>query len=208
MTQAVDDAKSCDPQLLDIEAPSHAWPLKRLTAAVQEAHAAILAEERSTTSRYWQLGQLLHLARQQFAHGHWNCYLKELGIEKTRAVKAMRIFETFATAAQTQGLTVAEAYAKRKRRPRAAKSQRAHVTEAHEPSTLPGETKRTWSQFAAAIVAEVDCQQDEVELMAAVDIRRALAEVDRAVTALRRLEERLQRRDYELNDPAAAKAVS
>lgn len=155
------DGKSCDPQHFEAEVPSHSWDLDRLSAVARIEHAAILDEERSTTARYWRLGQVLHLARKQFAHGQWLRYLQELGIEKTRAVKAMRIFETFSTETQTTELTVAEAYDKRRRRPRAPSQQinvGERIQEDDKPCAAPAPS---WSRFAASIVADIERLWDE-----------------------------------------------
>jgi len=198
MTEPADGAESCDPQLLAAAAPSHTWTLDQLTAVARAEHAALLAEERSTTARYWRLGQVLRLARKQFAHGQWTRYLQELCIEKTRAVKALRIFESFTTEAQTVPLTVAEAYAKRRRRPRTARKHVA-ATQAPQPSAPAAGSLRSWSEFAATIVNEVERRFDEAEFMTAEEVAAALAEVVRAATALRRLEERLERPPVDLN---------
>jgi len=201
MAEPTGGAESCDPQLLDAAAPSHTWTLEQLTAAASEEHAALLAEERSTTARYWRLGQVLRLARKQFAHGQWTRYLKELGIEKTRAVKALRIFESFTTEAQTAPLTVAGAYAKRRRRTRTA---RKHVAaeQAQQPSAPAAGSLRTWPEFAATIVGEVERRLDEAEFMTADEMAAALRETTRAAAALSRLERRLRER-YDLDGRAS-----
>lgn len=205
MTPPADGTESCDPQLLDAAAPSHTWTLDQLTAVAREEHAALLAEERSATARYWRLGQVLRLARKQFGHGQWTRYLKELGIDKTRAVKALRIFESFATEAQTAPLTVAEAYAKRRRRPHSARKQ-VTAEQAPLPSAPAAGSLRTWPEFAATIVGEVERRLDEAEFMTAEEIAAALAEVARAASALRRLEERLQRPRVERNQNVSENA--
>lgn len=196
------DEESCDPQQFAAEAPSHTWPLDRLSAVARTEHAAILAAEKSTTAGYWRLGQVLHLARKQFAHGQWSRYLQELEIEKTRAVKAMRIFESFSTEAQTKKLTVAAAYYQRRRRPRATPQRRNADAEdgTQEVDTPTAVISSSWSQFAAAIVDQVERRWDETEFLDAAETAAALAGVKRAVAALRRLEAQLHERQVELND--------
>jgi hypothetical protein len=117
MSEPTQSEEILDSQLFEDE-PSHTWSLDRLEEASVVAYAALVGDERSVTARYWSLGKLLHLTRKHFTHGQWGAYLKKLKIDKTRAAKAMRIFATFSTAEQTAGLTVAEAYEQRVRRPR------------------------------------------------------------------------------------------
>ncbi len=191
------DDEKCDSHHLDAAAPSHGWTLDQLTAAAREEWAAILTAEKTTTARYWRLGQVLHLARKQFAHGQWIGYLKELGIEKTRALKAMRIFETFSTAAQTAGLTVAEAYARRERRPRAARKQDQPPDDAQVENLTP-RPRPSWSQFVTALIAEADRLADEIDFQSVDTIVHDIEQTAHALASLRRLEERLQSRYREL----------
>jgi hypothetical protein len=205
------DGESCDPQHLMEDVPSHTWDLDRLSAVARTEHAAILVEEESTTARYWRLGQVLHLARKQFAHGQWLRYLQELGIETTRAVKAMRIFESFSTEVQTKELTVAEAYDKRRRRPRTTSQRRTAGECVQENNTPNAASAPSWSRFAASIVAEVERRWDETSFMDADETATALAGVGRAIVALQRLEMQLRQRRVERDDvtqgPSSASAA-
>lgn len=188
--------ESCDPHQIAAEAPSHTWALDRLSAVARTEHAAILAAEKSTTAGYWRLGQVLHLARKQFAHGQWLRYLQELEIEKTRAVKAMRIFESFSTEAQTKELTVAAAYDQRRRRPRAAAQRRNADAEegAQSVDTPTAVVSSSWPRFAAVIVDEVERRWDETEFLTAAEAAEALTATERAAAALHSLTERLRER--------------
>lgn len=85
------ETQSCDPQLIEVEIPSRAWGLDRLSAAAVEVYQRLLSDERFLTPHYWRLGRLLTLARKEFHRGQWGAYLNELGIDKTRAAKSMRI---------------------------------------------------------------------------------------------------------------------
>jgi SOS response regulatory protein OraA/RecX len=174
----------------------------RLSAVARTEHAAILATEKSTTAGYSRLGQVLHLARKQFAHGQWLRYLHELEIEKTRAVKAMRIFESFSTEVQTKELTVAEAYDQRLRRPRPRPQRRNPDAErgTQEVDTPTAVVSSSWPRFAAAIVDEVERRWDETSFLDAAETAAALAGVRQAVAALRRLEAQLRQRRVERND--------
>lgn len=191
MMAQVSETESCGPQLFEAEIPSRAWGLDRLSAAAVEAYQRLLKDERFMTPHYWRLGRLLSLARKEFQRGQWGAYLHELGIDKTRAAKAMRIYETFATEQATSELTVAEAYDRRRRRPRAVRPKSpAPATEAesspHERPALG------WSQFAQTIAGAVERQLADAEFWTVEEIAVARVEVERAAAALRRLEERLR----------------
>lgn len=110
-------AKSCGPQDLAEEQPSHSWPVERLGAYAQEQYSVIMTAERTLAPRYWRLGNALALARKNFGHGQWRPYLESLGIDPTRASKACAIFNAFSTAEDLESKTVEEAY--EARRPRA-----------------------------------------------------------------------------------------
>lgn len=194
MNPPAETPKSCEPQLFPHDEPSHAWDLDRLSAAAVAEYQELLADERAVTTRYWRLGRLLCLARKNFQRGQWGPYLQELGLEKTRAFKAMRIYETFATAAETVGLTVAEAYDRRQRRPRKPKADRPAATPEMEANSGRSSVP-SWTQFAESITTAVARQLEDAEFWTAAEIATALGEVARAATALRQLEDRLRGRD-------------
>lgn len=109
-------AKSCTPQPLTGQGPSSDWHLDQLGEHAQGLCEQILTQEKELAPLYWQLGQTLTLARRNSQHGQWRGFLKQLGIEKTRASRACAIFAVFAHVDDVHGFTVAEAYAARKRR--------------------------------------------------------------------------------------------
>jgi hypothetical protein len=76
----------------------------------------ILDGEKLLAPAYWRLGHALVLAKEAFRHGKWSQHLKDLGIDKTRASRARAIYRTFDKDEDVSGLTVEQAYAKRKRR--------------------------------------------------------------------------------------------
>lgn len=190
MTESAAELKSCDPQLIDADAPSRGWGLDRLSAAAVDAYRKLLGDERFLTQRYWRLGQLLCLARKEFHRGQWEPYLNQLEIDKTRATKAMRIYETFATEQATTELTVAEAYDRRQRRPRTLRPT-AQAAIADTEAEAPHPMAANWPQFANSITAAVEQRLEEAEFCTANEAAVALAEVRRAMTSLRRLEEKL-----------------
>ena len=116
MTNMKKHEKSCEPQLLDDEQPSHSWGLDKLAEFAQEQHRIIVDGEKEQVPAYWRLGQALSLARKQFARGQWGKYLDELEIHKTRASKARAIFRSFQSPKDVAGKSVEEAYGCRDRR--------------------------------------------------------------------------------------------
>ena len=192
MIAQVAETESCGPQLIEAEIPSRAWGLDRLSAAAVDEYQRLLNDERFLTPHYWRLGRLLGLARKEFQHGQWGAYLNELGIDKTRAAKAMRIYETFTTEQATSELTVAEAYDRRKRKPRTIRSKRrTPVNEAETPA--PREFMvPSWSQFSQAITGAVARQLSDADFWTAEEIAVARVEVERAAASLRHLETRLR----------------
>jgi len=110
------DDKSCDPQLLFNGEPSNEWGLDELGIYAQLQDRQITDGEKLLTPSYWRLGHALTLAKKAFNHGQWSKYLEELGIDKTRASRARAIYRTFDEEADVAGLTVAEAYARRRKK--------------------------------------------------------------------------------------------
>ncbi len=69
------------------------------------------------TGLYWDLGAALLKLRELYGkHGEWERKRARMGIERTRATKAMRIKQTFSRRADCQQLSVERAYAMRKRK--------------------------------------------------------------------------------------------
>jgi hypothetical protein len=112
----LDDSKSCGSQLFAGSEPSNEWGLEELGLYAQMQYHRILDGEKLLTPAYWHLGHALILAKKAFKHGKWSHYLKELGIDKTRASKARAIHRTFDDLDELAKLTVAQAYAKRQRK--------------------------------------------------------------------------------------------
>jgi hypothetical protein len=102
--------KSCGPQLLTAESPSHDWDVDRLGAYAQQQYQAIVEGERTLAPSYWRLGQALTLARKNFDYGQWGRYLATLGIDKTRSSKACTIYKNFASIAELENTSVEEAW--------------------------------------------------------------------------------------------------
>ena len=118
MTQKKNDAKSCAPQHLEAKEPDGKWTVEELGRFAQAQHQSIAAGEKLLALGYWKLGGALEILRQNFNHGQWCKCLDELGIDRTRASKARCIRRTFEREVDIQGLTVAEAYGRRKRKHR------------------------------------------------------------------------------------------
>jgi len=107
-------SKSCDPQLLN-KLPEESWDLETLAQYSRAQGDRINQAEQTLSLLYWRLGAALTYARRHFDHGQWSRYLEQLGIDRTRASKARAIFRTFRSEQFVAGLSVDEAYSKRKR---------------------------------------------------------------------------------------------
>ncbi len=69
------------------------------------------------TGLYWDLGAALLKLRELYGkHGEWERKLARMGIERTRATKAMRIKQTFTRRTDCEQMSVERAYAMRKRK--------------------------------------------------------------------------------------------
>jgi hypothetical protein len=108
--------KSCGSQLLPVGDPTSEWGIDHLGVYAQLQYRLILDGEKSLTAVYWRLGRALAFAKQIFKHGCWGQYLKDLGIDKTRASKATAIHKTFGKEEDVARLRVDEAYARRERK--------------------------------------------------------------------------------------------
>ena len=112
-SEDLDRGKSCGPQLFNDGEPNNEWGLDELSLYAQMQHRQIIDGEKLLTPSYWRLGHALVLAKQALNHGQWARYLRELGIDKTRACRARAIYRTFAKEEELGGLTVEQAYARR-----------------------------------------------------------------------------------------------
>lgn len=119
------DEKSFEPQLLPAGPPTAEWGVEQLGVYAQLQHRIIVDGETSLAAVYWRLGHALGLARKDFSRGQWQGYLKKLGIDKTRASKARAIYRTFKEEEQVRGLSVDEAYGRRKRKLAKAKRRKS-----------------------------------------------------------------------------------
>jgi hypothetical protein len=115
-TESMDDGKSFDPQLLPEGEPTSEWGLDQLSVYAQLQHRQIMDGEKLLSPSYWRLGRALVLAKKAFKHGNWGQHLKNLGIDRTRASKAVAIFRTFDKEQDVAGLRVDEAYDRRERK--------------------------------------------------------------------------------------------
>jgi hypothetical protein len=79
------DSESCGPQPLPAGEPTNERGLDHLSVYAQIYYRQIIEGETHPTRWNWCLGHALVLAKKAFGHGQWTRYLKELGIDKTRA---------------------------------------------------------------------------------------------------------------------------
>jgi hypothetical protein len=89
--------------------PCHVWDLQRLEDYTRTQYQAIETNERSIARSYWRLGIALNLIRKSFPHDQWEAGLQKLGIDKSRAARARRIYGRYATEELLEGVTVTEA---------------------------------------------------------------------------------------------------
>lgn len=195
------DVKFLEPQHLDVAALSPTSSTDELGAAAAAELAAITADERSVTARYWLMGQFLTWARKPLTHGQWGQFLKQWNIDKTRAAKAMRIFQGFPTAAATADLTVAEAYA-RSAKPFSGsatpqKLKKAKKSQTAAAATSVPDTIQSWTKFADAMTIVVERQLEEPEFLTPAEAVAALASLNRLLAALQQCEARLRDRTAE-----------
>ncbi len=183
MKKRVPPSKSCDPQLLT-QLPQKDWDVERLGLYAQAQNQAIEAREQSLAADYWRLGLALNLVRVQFAHHHWEKFLEELGVDRTRASKARAICQTFATEHAVDGLSVQEAYARRERKPRkpGPKKQRKKQEE------------KDLCHWLRDVCHKVDFFLDEAKFADPSESSALLPAVDAAIEELTKLRERLQER--------------
>lgn len=184
MKDETDNGKSCDPQLFANGEPSNEWGLEELGVYAKMQYDHILSGEKLLTPAYWRLGHALELAKQAFRHGKWAQYLKDRGIDKTRASKARSIYRTFDRPEEVAELTIEEAYAKRQRQ----RSQSAEPKDgsAHAPKdvqrlrkSISSISKRTGDVIHDAAFAEPG---EAVILIPAV--RKAISELQELLKCL------------------------
>ncbi|MBI1247738.1 hypothetical protein GC197_07790 [bacterium] len=174
-------------QLLD-DQPNEAWDVERLGAFAQARHQEIDTDEQSLARAYWQLGLALNLARRQFSQGQWAKFLNEQGIDKTRASKARAIQRSFDTENSVEGLSIQEAYRKRKR-----KSRKSGPTKKSRKSTNKHERVNI-AEWLRDVCQQVDIFLDEVSSTDTDDAANVLPAIDAAVEELNRLRSQVQQR--------------
>jgi hypothetical protein len=181
------NGKSCEPQLLD-EVPTEAWGVEELGAFAQARHHEIEADEQSLARMYWQLGLALNLARRHFSHGQWASFLNELGIDKTRASKARAIQRSFKTEETVEGLSVQEAYRKRKRTSRklGPRKKRRKTTGKDERVSIV--------DWLRDVCKQVDFFVDEISSADTEEATSVLPAIEAAVEELNRLRSQIQQR--------------
>lgn len=186
--------KSCGTQPFLTQAPSHQWGVDRLGQYAQQQHQVIVDGEKRIAPAYWRLGHSLTLARKQFARGHWSRFLKQWGIDKTRASKARAIFRTFSTEGHVEGKSVEEAYAERPRR-----QVHAHRRQAKLPAKVTSKVElvKRFSQDVAALVKHADAADP-------YEARELLVTVTHAIVQLEELEKELRQRAAPQLNPEAA----
>jgi len=173
--------ESCGSQLLPEGEPSSDWGVDQLGLYAQHEHRKIIEGERYLTAGYWRLGHALSLARKYLAHGQWKHYLKQLGIEKTRASKACAIYKSFSQADEVKQFSVEEAYAQRKR----GKSQAATPSSARGRSTIANFITTTCKK-AEDLIDEAAFLEDEEATALIPRLNEAIERLTRLLNYLSR----------------------
>ena len=171
--------KSCDSQLLPEGDPTSEWGLDHLGVYAQLQYRQIMDGEKSLTVTYRRLGCALVHTKKIFKHGCWGQHLKLLGIDRTRASKAMAIYRTFPKEEDVVGLRVDEAYDRRERRKTGKQTQEPGKNAATKKDakmlrkSIGNLARRTGSVVHSAAYAE---PQDAVRLIPAV--RKAISQLE------------------------------
>jgi hypothetical protein len=182
MLQDAEHNKGCGSQLLPEGEPTNEWGVEQLGVYAQVQYRQIVEEEKHLSCSYWRLGHALSLAKKAFAHGQWERYLEELGIDKTRASKARAIFRTFADEKDVRELSVEAAYAQR-RRPR--------TEEAKECGTAATAPKKEVEAVRRSVSKLAERTGDVIHAAAFAAPKEALVLIPAVRKAIRQLEELL-----------------
>ena len=166
------------------------------SATLRVLDSAITKDELLLTPRYWQLGQVLELARRQFTHRQWGTFLASLAIDPTRASKARAIHGTFGSVEEVADLSVKEAYQRRQRkRPRAPRpvSRSAASAPAVNLAHFDAEPQINLVQCFVEICRNAELCRFVAESVAAEDAAACLTALDEAMSELAKLHAFLSR---------------
>ncbi len=184
MTQKKNDEKCCETQHLEAKEPDGRWTIEELGRFARAQHQLIADGEKLLALGYWKLGGALEILRQNFNHGQWCKCLDELGIDRTRASKARCIRRTFECEADIRGLTVAEAYGRRKRKHR--QSQDSEADSEDEKHALADFIKDVCERATSLIHNAAFAKQEEALSL--------LPSVDDAIRLLEEIHDQLRER--------------
>ena len=186
---AIDE--SCTTQHFSSECLEGDCDLKELVSIARTQHEAIRDGEQALAINYWRLGGTLNRLRQNFDHGQWDCQLKSLDIEKTKASRARAIASTFDTEAQVAGMTVKQAYDHRVRK-QSGKSK---------ASVADDERSRKLCRFLKNVTKTADNFMDFAGFAEASDADALLATVEAASSTLQRLHDLLRQQAHQEAEP-------
>jgi len=186
MSKNLADPKSCGtPQPLPTAQPSNEWLPEQLKTYAQAQYRQIIDGESYLTPPYWRLGHALVLAKKTFTHGQWTHYLEELGIDKTRASKARAIYRTFTGEEDVAGLTVEEAYARRRRKkPRATPGSASDAAGPQRNSRSLRTSVGSISKRTAAVIHDAAFVAPEEATILIPAVRKAIHELQELLGAL------------------------
>jgi hypothetical protein len=139
--------------------PSPVAPANNEIATLEETALALNSQinqgEKSLARTYWELGDALIQLRPLYDYGNWERELGRLGIEQTRARKAMWFREEFNTLTKAEKVeSVSKVYSTRPRKQKQNKKARKVSVTMPEVGTGPeGVTEDEYAAFLAFVKA-------------------------------------------------------
>lgn len=110
--------------------------IESLESAAQALNSQISQGQKSLAAAYWELGDTLNQLRPLYLHGEWESHLARLGIEQTRAKRAIWFRNTYKTLSKAEKVeSPTKAYADRPRK-QLQRRKAAGDSVRHQPETV------------------------------------------------------------------------
>ena len=126
--------------------------------------------------RLLAVGDGVGAGQNQLAHGQWTGFLKKWKIDKARASRACAIHRTFEDVAATSGLSVEQAYARRKRK--------LSPTNTNRKDGKPTAAKGSFLDIIKQVCNRAEHFVDEAAVAGTDDIKKLLDPVAEAICRL------------------------
>ena len=124
-----------------VERPEPANEIENLETAAREFNRSISLGHKSLSAAYWELGDTLLLLRPLYPHRTWEKHLSLLGIETTRAKRAIWLRENHTREEAEQVEAPAKAFAARTRKQEQRKKNAAEPARPEMNLATPVSTK-------------------------------------------------------------------